>query len=69
VALYELRLTGTAGGLIDPLRYAAPAHDDLISHGDEYAFVKLRYKQPDAQRSQLLSIGAAILSEMPDWYR
>ncbi len=56
VALYELRLTGTDGGLIDPLRYAAPAHDDGAAHGGEYAFVKLRYKRPDAQRSQLLSV-------------
>ena len=56
VALYELRLTGTGGGLIDPLRYAAPSRDEGVAHGDEYAFVRLRYKQPDAQDSRLLSV-------------
>lgn len=56
VALYELRLAGAGGGLIDPLRYTVPAQGEVAERGDEYAFVKLRYKQPDARDSQLLSV-------------
>jgi Ca-activated chloride channel family protein len=57
VALYELTPVGSPAGLIDPLRYGtatAPDHAPK-THGDEYAFVRLRYKAPDAGNSELLS--------------
>ncbi len=57
VALYELTPVGSPGGLIDPLRYAtAEASATAVTgHGDEYAFVRLRYKAPGADESALLS--------------
>jgi Ca-activated chloride channel family protein len=51
-ALYEIVPQGSAGGRIDPLRYGkakAPA-----SHGDELAFLRLRYKLPGQSRSRLI---------------
>ena len=75
VALYEVALKGEGGERIDPLRYAAPAADSDGSRGDEVAFVKLRYKQPDADSSRLLSYPVRLadagssLEQMADDYR
>lgn len=50
-ALYEVTPTGSAARLSDPLRYgsAAPA-----VNGEELAFLKIRYKLPDAKQSKLI---------------
>ena len=51
-AIYELTPVGSAGQLVDPLRYGskpAPAGSS------EYAFVKLRYKLPGESESKLIS--------------
>ncbi len=51
-AIYEVVLAGSGGESVDPLRYGANA---TVKHGgDELAFVKLRYKQPDADTSTLI---------------
>ena len=54
-ALYELKLTGSKGLLIDPLRYGnnSDRHD---GSGREFAFLRLRYKQPTEDKSQLIEI-------------
>jgi Ca-activated chloride channel family protein len=57
-ALYELTLAGKKGS-VDPLRYkqknkrkkAAPVSEAV---SDELAFIKLRYKQPDGDKSELM---------------
>ncbi|MEM1080096.1 MAG: VWA domain-containing protein [Pseudomonadota bacterium] len=54
-ALYEIALVGSAGERVDPLRYL----DQLIrspatGHSGELAFLRLRYKAPDAEVSQLI---------------
>jgi len=50
-ALYEIVPTG-AHGRIDPLRYGAkPAND---ARAEEIAHIRLRYKLPDSDKSQLL---------------
>ena len=51
-ALYEITPVGGATQ-VDPLRYGASAQADAKS--DELAFVKIRYKQPDADESQLIT--------------
>lgn len=56
VALYELRLAGSRGGLLDPLRYQSKIRAGAAAHAGEFAFVKLRYKIPQATDSTLLSI-------------
>jgi len=54
-ALYEISLTGSKGQLMDPLRYANETDEASSKHNtDEVAFVRLRYKDPDADRSQLI---------------
>ncbi|WP_454720656.1 MULTISPECIES: vWA domain-containing protein [Cupriavidus] len=53
-ALYELSLAGQPG-LIDPLRYQ-PAPPAAGGNAGELAHVKLRYKRPQAQASELLTL-------------
>ena len=63
-ALYEMTPVGSASRMVDDLRYGkaqqpAPVADAGTS--DEYAFVKMRYKLPDEDKSQLITtpVGAA----------
>ncbi|ODR94985.1 hypothetical protein AUC70_04260 [Methyloceanibacter stevinii] len=56
-ALYEIVPAGSSGRLVEDLRYqsddaAAPADPEST---DEMAFVKIRYKQPDGAKSELIS--------------
>ncbi|MDX8387567.1 MAG: VWA domain-containing protein [Ghiorsea sp.] len=51
-ALYEITLKGDKG-LVDPLRYSTEKVKDH-SKTNEIAFLRLRYKQPNANKSQLL---------------
>ncbi|MDR1227468.1 MAG: VWA domain-containing protein [Azoarcus sp.] len=51
-ALYELTLAGRKGAL-EPLRYQTRKAASADAHGDEIAFVKLRYKKPDGDTSTL----------------
>ena len=52
-ALYEIALKGGGGSLTEPLRYAQPPVADSAARGDEIAFLRLRYKQPDGDASRL----------------
>ncbi|NOR72464.1 MAG: DUF3520 domain-containing protein [Mariprofundaceae bacterium] len=52
-ALYEVTLHGKHG-LIDPLRYSSEKVSSKKRGGREIAFLRLRYKQPDADRSKLI---------------
>jgi Ca-activated chloride channel family protein len=52
-ALYEIALKGSGGSLTEPLRYGKPV-ETAEPRGDEIAFLRLRYKQPDGDVSQLL---------------
>jgi Ca-activated chloride channel family protein len=59
VALYEIVPAGLEvnTGDVDPLRYQAPrsdAPDETTDFGDELMTVKLRYKEPTGDRSQLI---------------
>nr|WP_211242734.1 VWA domain-containing protein [Sinimarinibacterium sp. CAU 1509] len=51
-ALYEIALVGSAGTQVDPLRYGATPGTEAVS--DELAFLRLRYKRPGEDRSQLI---------------
>jgi Ca-activated chloride channel family protein len=52
-AIYEI-VPVDARGLVEPLRYGT-AHKEPAQRNDELAFVRLRYKLPDADASQLLA--------------
>lgn len=51
-ALYELTLVDAAAPRIDPLRYQANA--TVAGTTDEIGLLRLRYKQPDGERSELI---------------
>jgi len=52
-ALYEITPAGSGGERVAPLRYGQPAVPAAAS-GAEIAFLKMRYKLPDSQVSQLI---------------
>jgi len=62
-AIYEITPVG-AKPVSDPLRYSAKEKALMLdsdkttradAHGDEYAFLKIRYKQPDGDTSKLMT--------------
>jgi len=60
-ALYEVMPVGAPKGAIDPLRYGAvpAAATDMTvpgRHGNEFAFLRLRYKEPEGDTSRLLEM-------------
>lgn len=59
-AFYEIVTKGAKFSFNDPLRYQQSKQKDLGTQNNELAFVKLRYKQPDADVSQQLQQAVAI---------
>ncbi|MBL8243341.1 MAG: DUF3520 domain-containing protein, partial [Rhodanobacteraceae bacterium] len=61
-AIYELTPVGSDATRLPPLRYA----DNAAAKGkaDEIAFLKLRFKQPDAEKSQLIEETVARPSQI-----
>jgi Ca-activated chloride channel family protein len=55
-ALYEITPVGSGADMVDPLRYGTKAVPAVPAAGDEIAFLKMRYKLPDASVSQLLQV-------------
>jgi len=59
--LYEISLKGSGAESISPLRYATQNQvakidrSAIVTHSSELGFVKLRYKQPTENDSQLIS--------------
>ncbi len=63
-ALYEVVPYGqqwTNPG-VDPLKYQQPAQQSAHAQSDELLTIKLRYKDPEADESKLLSVGVADTS-------
>ncbi len=52
-AIYEITLAGSGAERIDPLRYGK-AKKQASNHVNELALLKLRYKAPDSDTSQLI---------------
>lgn len=51
-ALYEITPVGSGAELVDPLRYGQTTETPMA--GDEIAFLKMRFKLPDSDVSQLI---------------
>lgn len=51
-ALYEIVLADSAGGWVEPLKYQASNSTDSLS--GELAELRIRYKQPDSESSELI---------------
>jgi len=62
-ALYEIVPVGGPRAIGD-LRYSRPVVQALESNGTEYGFVKIRYKQPNSDRSQLITTAIDRTSEV-----
>jgi Ca-activated chloride channel family protein len=60
-ALYEVTPTGSPAQLSDPLRYGAV--EDATNSSDELAFLRLRFKTPGAQTSQLIEAPIAASTD------
>ncbi len=55
-AIYEITPVGSGARLVEPSRYDTEARKDVDSDfSNEYAFVKIRYKDPDADKSKLIT--------------
>jgi len=73
-ALYEITLAGSGSERIEPLRYGGN-RSTRRKHGNELALLRLRYKQPGSDTSQLIEApvyGKAIktrLEQTTDRYR
>jgi Ca-activated chloride channel family protein len=65
-ALYEIALKGSGGALTEPLRYGKPAQDTAAQNA-ELVFLRLRYKQPDSETSQLLEWPIRREQALKDW--
>ncbi len=69
-ALYEITAKGVSGRLVDELRYKTnaakkqPAADTNAQTANEYAFVKIRYKQPKSDTSELITIPVTAANEV-----
>ena len=65
-ALYEITLANSNNKQIDTLRYqAANSQSDakIKENNQELAFVKIRYKQPDSEKSELISQAVLMPNE------
>lgn len=54
-ALYELTPVGSGAQLVDELRYSAETSEPVSGSVNEYGFLKIRYKLPDSDTSELIS--------------
>jgi len=62
-ALYEITPIGSKGRLIDDLRYESSGKPPA-EPANEIAFVKIRYKQPDSDKSTLITIPVTRADEV-----
>ena len=63
-ALYEIALVGSGGERVDPLRYQNENRDEAANRpSGEVAFLRLRYKAPDEDDSQLIEQAIAFEPE------
>lgn len=53
-ALYELTPVGSGAQLVDELRYSAETSESATGSVNEYGFLKIRYKLPDSETSELI---------------
>jgi len=65
-AIYEITPKGSPAQQIDDLRYgnARVNNPGGIADAEEYAFVKIRYKQPDADTSKLITTPVTAANEI-----
>ncbi|MEP0519566.1 MAG: VWA domain-containing protein [Hyphomicrobiales bacterium] len=65
-ALYELTPVGSPAKLVDELRYGTETLDTAAGSVNEYGFLKIRYKLPESQTSELISVPVTMSLEVDD---
>ncbi|MEM7429079.1 MAG: VWA domain-containing protein [Pseudomonadota bacterium] len=63
-ALYEITPAGSRKRLVDDLRYQQPVASAASDDGNEYAFMKIRYKLPKGAKSTLISTPVTTAAEV-----
>ena len=68
-AIYEITPKGSPATVIDDLRYGQAKTDNPsgVANADEYAFVKIRYKAPDADVSKLITTPVTSANEVANF--
>ncbi|MCP4997281.1 MAG: VWA domain-containing protein [Hyphomicrobiales bacterium] len=64
-ALYEFTPAGS-GGLVDDLRYQKSEKQTASDVSGEYSFLKIRYKQPDSDTSELIEVPITADAEVAE---
>ena len=62
-AIYEITPVGSENRMIEPSRYETTAAVSETPFADEYAFLKIRYKLPDQDRSTLITTPVTLAQE------
>jgi len=69
-AIYEITPSGSAHRMVDPLRYGQALPEDhkktKSAEGREYAFLKMRYKEPKGTKSKLMT-RAITTEDVKSW--
>jgi len=65
-ALYEITPAGSDGALNDPLRYGDQGMQPAVIRTPEIGYLKLRYKLPDEDVSQLMEEPISLSAEVDD---
>lgn len=65
-ALYELTPVGSDAQLVDELRYSAKTSEPVSGSVNEYGFLKIRYKLPNSDNSELISAPVTKNQEVND---
>lgn len=65
-AIYEITPVGSASAMLPNSRYTLPKAKPESNFGDEYAFLKIRYKLPNGDKSQLIDTPITTAQEVPD---
>lgn len=66
-AIYEITPQGSPAKLIDDLRYRPASPGNPAQDAGEFAFVKVRYKLPDGDGSQLITRPVTEADEIPSF--
>jgi Ca-activated chloride channel family protein len=68
-AIYEITPVGSQGQMIDDLRYQAKQSDEANTgtNANEYAQIKIRYKLPDSNNSQIIKTVVDASQQLTDW--
>ncbi len=62
-AIYEITEPGSEGKLVDNLRYGDQSNTKQTKTNQEYAFLKIRFKAPDSDKSTLMSLPIGVKDE------